>query len=253
MLIDTHCHIDFTEFDQDRDEVFKRAKDNGVTRIINVGSSINGSEKSLGLSEKYPFLYSVVGIHPHEADSLSQGWENLIGRLARNEKAIGIGEIGLDFFKNFSRKENQEKIFLYQINLAKELGLPAVIHTRSAMDDTLRILKEAMPIKALLHCFSGDGAFLKESLDLGFFVSFACNITYKKAEDLRGLVKLAPLNRMMLETDAPYLSPEGFRGRRNEPMQVRLLAEFVADIKGVSIEQVADATTENAVSLFNLK
>ncbi len=251
-LIDTHCHLDFPEFDRDRDEVIKRAKENGVGRIINVGSSISGSRKSLELSAKYPSVYSVVGIHPHEADSLDKNAEEIISELAKDKKSVAIGEIGLDYFKNYSKKDSQLKLFLYQIKLAKELNLPVVIHTRSAQSDTLKVLKEAMPIQALLHCFSGDKDFLNDCLGLGFFVSFTCNITYKKADDLREMVRLTPLKRLMLETDAPYLSPEGFRGKRNEPMQVKLLAEFTACLKGLSAEDLAKSTTENAVKFFNL-
>jgi len=253
MLIDTHCHLDFPDYNQDRDEVIKRAAEKGVTRIINVGASIPGSKKSLELSDRYPGVYSVVGIHPHEADNLGDDAKEAISGLARNKKVVAIGEIGLDYFKNFSRKESQLRLFLYQIGLAKELNLPVVIHTRSAESDTLRALKGAMPMQALVHCFSGDESFLEECLGLGFFVSFTCNITYKKADSLREVVKLAPLNKLMLETDSPYLSPEGYRGKRNEPMQVGLLAEFIARLKDLSLEEVANTTTENAVKFFSLK
>jgi TatD DNase family protein len=253
MLIDTHCHLDFPEFNQDRDEVIKRSQDQGVGLIINVGSSITGSRKSLELCAKYPSIYPVVGIHPHEADSLEEGALDIIKELAQNKKTVAIGEIGLDYFKNYSKKDNQLVLFLSQIRLAKELNLPVVIHTRSAQDDTLKILREAMPIRALVHCFSGDKDFLNECLSLGFLISFTCNITYKKAENLREMVRLTPLDRILLETDAPYLSPEEFRGQRNEPMQVRLLAEFVARLKSISLEDIAQRTTENAVRFFNLK
>jgi len=253
MLIDTHCHLDFPDFDRDRDEVIKRAQEKGVSRIINVGSSIAGSRKSLELSAKYPGVYSVVGIHPHEAERLEKDAQEVISGLAKDKKAVAIGEIGLDYFKNYSGEESQLRLFSYQIVLAKELDLPVVIHTRCAASDTLRTLKEAMPIQALVHCFSGDKPFLEECLSLGFFISFTCNITYKKADSLREMVKLVPMDRLMLETDAPYLSPEGFRGLRNEPMQVRLLAEFVARLKNSTLEEVANKTTENAVRFFRLK
>ncbi|MFH0763042.1 MAG: TatD family hydrolase [Candidatus Omnitrophota bacterium] len=273
MLIDTHCHLDFPEFDKDRDEVILRAKEQGIDYIINIGSSLQGSRRSLELAGRYESVYAAVGIHPHEADSFNKQDEEEIRKLAAAKKAVAIGETGLDYYKNFSRKENQLPLFLSLIRIAKEAGLPLVIHSRQAAEDTLKALKEAMPLKAVVHCFSGDEDFLKECLDLGFFVSFTCNITYpaklsnsgrdpaggnnllqrdKKADNLRGLVKLAPLERIFLETDAPYLAPQALRGRRNEPANVKMLAGEIARIKGVAEEQVAEVTSSNAVKFFNI-
>ncbi len=158
----------------------------------------------------------------------------------------------LDYYKNYSQPENQKALFVYLVNLAKDSGLHLVIHTRQAQADTLKVLKEAMPVKAVVHCFSGDEDFLKECLDLGFLVSFTCNITYKKAQDLRGIVKLTPLERIMLETDAPFLPPEGLRGMRNDPSQVKLLAGEIAHLKETSVEEVARVTTLNAKEFFRL-
>jgi len=252
-LIDTHCHLDFPEFDHNREEAIERAKVKGVFCAINIGSSIKGSRKSVELSRKYDYFYATVGIHPHEADNCGSGDLNIIRELAKEDKVVAIGEIGLDYFKNFSKPQNQLLLFLNQLKLAKEFNLPIVLHTREAKADTLRILKEAMPIKAVVHCFSGDKDFLSECLNLGFFISFTCNITYKKAEGLREMVKSTPLDRLMLETDAPYLSPEGFRGKKNEPAQIRLLAEFISSLRGEALEEIAVKTTENAVNFFNLK
>jgi TatD DNase family protein len=252
-LIDTHCHLDFPEFDQNRDEVIERARKKGVYCAINIGSSIEGSRKSVELSRKYDYFYATVGVHPHEADKIGNDALDIIRELAKKEKVVAIGEIGLDYFKHFSKPQNQLPLFLTQLKLAKELDLPLVIHTREAEADTLRILREAMPVKAVVHCFSGDKDFLSECLDLGLYISFTCNITYKKAEVLREMAKLTPLDRLMLETDTPYLSPEGFRGIRNEPMQIRLLAEFISSLKGVKLEDLAKSTTENAVGFFSLK
>jgi TatD DNase family protein len=252
-LIDTHCHLDFPEFEKDRDEVIKRAEERGVYCAINIGSSIEGSRNSVELSRRYGYFYATVGIHPHEADHTSKNDINTIRDLAKDKKVVAIGEIGLDYFKNFSKPKNQLPLFSDQLKLAKELNLPVVLHTREAQEDTLSILKEAMPVKAVVHCFSGDKAFLKECLSLGFFISFTCNVTYKKAEALREAVKLTPWDRLMLETDAPYLSPEGFRGKINEPLQIRLLAEYIALLKSGSLEETASITTENAVNFFNLK
>jgi len=253
MLIDTHCHLDFPQFDHDRDEVIARAKKEGVGYIINIGSSLEGSQKSLELAQKYDCLYASVGIHPHEADKTYKKEEEAIGELARRDKVVAIGEIGLDYFKNFSKAENQKALFIALIKAAKDLGLPLVIHSRDASSDTLNILKESMPLKAVVHCFSGGEDFLNECLDLGFFISFTCNITYPKAKDLREIVKKAPLERIFLETDAPYLAPQGLRGKRNEPANVNLLAAEIARIKNLNVEEVEAATTGNAKGFFNLK
>lgn len=251
MLIDTHCHLDFPEYDQDRHDVISRAKEQGVGYIVNIGSSLQGSKASVDLAKEYENIYASVGIHPHEADSFTPATEKSIRDLAKEKKVVALGEVGLDYFKNFSAPKNQLSVFTQLVKVAKDFNLPLVIHTRSAPQETLKILKEAMPVEAVVHCFSGDKTFLKECLDLGFRVSFTCNITYKKAEDLRAIARLTPLDRLLLETDAPYLSPEGFRGKRNEPAQVRLLAEFVANLKGLDLEEVAKTTTLNAKSFFN--
>ena len=253
MLIDTHCHLDFPEFDCDRDEVVARAAKVQVECIINVGSSLEGSRRSVELSRQYPGVYAVVGIHPHEADEFKQDDAAEIKKLAQEEKVVAIGEIGLDYFKNFSKSEHQKPLFVSLVNTAQELGLPLVIHSRQASIDTINILKEAMPVRAVVHCFSGDADFLKNCLDLGFYVSFTCNVTYPKAQGLRDLMKTVPLDRIMLETDAPYLSPQELRGKRNEPANVAILAREIAGIMGLSIDKVAEATTANARKFFGIK
>ncbi|MFH0935445.1 MAG: TatD family hydrolase [Candidatus Omnitrophota bacterium] len=252
MLIDTHAHLDFPEFDKDRDEVIKRAKLAGVDYIINIGSSLRGSERSLELARRYENIYAAIGIHPHEADRFDKEAEGSIRKLASGSKVVAIGETGLDYYKNFSRRENQLSLFASLIKIARELALPLVIHSRNADEDTLKILKSALPLKAVVHCFSGSEDFLKACLDLGLLVSFTCNITYKKADDLKALVKLAPLERFFLETDAPYLAPQQLRGRRNEPANVKILAEEVARIKGIGIDEVAAVTSGNAKKFFNI-
>jgi TatD DNase family protein len=273
MLIDTHCHLDFPEYDFDRDEVILRAKEKGVEYIINIGSSLQGSRRALDLSEKYDCVYATLGIHPHEADTFELKLLQELELWAKKEKIVAIGEIGLDYFsrppilcqsgspllshslaeKNYSKQENQRPLFVALIKLAKSLNLPLVIHSRQAEKQTLEILKEAMPIKAVVHCFSGPLEFLNECLSLGLFISFTCNITYKKADNLRQLVKLTPLEKLLLETDAPFLPPEGYRGKRNEPWFVHILAEEIARIKEIEVEEVAKVTTDNAKKFFNLR
>lgn len=253
MLVDTHCHLDFPEFDNDRREVVRRALDAGIGYIVNIGSSLQGSRRAVELAGEFDCIYAAVGIHPHEADKINQQALDEIKELARKDKVVAIGEIGLDYYKGYSKAENQKPLFLSLLRLAKGLGLPLVIHTRSAQEDTLAMVREFLPLKGVVHCFSGDSAFLKECLDAGLLVSFTCNITYKKAENLRSLVKEVPLERLMLETDAPFLAPEGMRGRRNEPVFIKDLAEEVARLRREDKEEIARVTTENAKRFFNLK
>ena len=253
MLVDTHCHLDFPEFDNDRREVVRRALDAGIGYIVNIGSSLQGSRRAVELAGEFDCIYAAVGIHPHEADKINQQALDGIKELARKDKVVAIGEIGLDYYKGYSKAENQKPLFLSLLRLAKGLGLPLVIHTRSAQEDTLAMVREFLPLKGVVHCFSGDSAFLKECLDAGLLVSFTCNITYKKAENLRSLVKEVPLERLMLETDAPFLAPEGMRGRRNEPVFIKDLAEEVARLRREDKEEIARVTTENAKRFFNLK
>ncbi|MDD2752335.1 MAG: TatD family hydrolase [Candidatus Omnitrophica bacterium] len=260
MFIDTHCHLDFPEFDQDRDEGIRRSKAQGIDFLVNIGSSLKSSAASLELAQKYDFVYASVGVHPHEADRFTAEDEKKLRAWAESKRVVAIGEIGLDYYlpagqagRNFSKPENQKPLFLALIKMAKDLNLPLVIHTRQAESETLQILKEMQPLSAVVHCFSGDAQFLKACLDLGFFISFTCNITYKKAEGLRQIVKLAPLEKIFLETDAPYLSPEGLRGKRNEPLNVKYVAREIARVKGVSEEEVARATSDNAKKFFHLK
>jgi TatD DNase family protein len=253
MLIDTHCHLDFPEFDADRPQVLKRAQDAGVDYVINIGSSLAGSVNSVNLARDYPNIFAVVGCHPHDAADFSGADIETIKSLAKSEKVVAIGEIGLDYFRNLSPQGIQQEIFTSLLRLAKLLDLPVVIHSRDAQADTLQILDAEGVKKAIVHCFGGDLSFLKSCIDRGYLVSFTCNVTYKKAQAVREAVKSAPLERICLETDAPYLSCEGNRGKRNEPWYVKTLAEEIAKIKEVSVEEIARATTQNAISFFNLR
>jgi len=252
MLIDTHCHLDFPDYDSDRREVIQRARQEGVGCIINIGSSLRGSQEGVKLSKEYDFIYASVGIHPHEADRVDKETIEKIKRLSEELKVVAIGEIGLDYYKGISSPENQRKLFLNLLELARFKFLPVIIHCRQAQADTYEILKNNNIRNGVVHCFSGNEDFLKKCLDLGLYVSFTCNLTYKKAENLRSLAKLVPLERLLLETDAPFLSPEGLRGKRNEPGYVKYLAEGLAKIKGVDLEEIARITTDNVRKLFRL-
>ncbi|HOU35744.1 MAG TPA: TatD family hydrolase [Candidatus Omnitrophota bacterium] len=251
-LIDTHAHLDFSDYDADRDEVVRRAAEHGVRRIINIGSSLRGSVNSVELAKRYPDIYAVVGCHPHDAKDFGADDLARVRALASSDRVVAIGEIGLDYYRNLSAQDLQQALFSSLVRMARELNLPVVIHSRQAADDTLRIAREEKLERAIVHCFSGDGGFLRSCLDMGFYVSFTCNITYKKSQPLRDLVRLVPLDRLCLETDAPYLSPEGFRGKRNEPMHVHTLAQAIAGLRGISFEEVCRVTTQNALRFFSI-
>jgi len=254
MLIDTHCHLDFKDFNDDRAAVLKRSRDSGIGVIINVASSMEGTARSIQIAGENDFIYASLGIHPHEADSVSGNDIKLFAEFLDKPKVVAIGEIGLDYYKNISSKENQKKLFIKLLEIAKDTNPPLIIHNRDAYIDTIDILKNitGSSVNGVMHCFSGDEKFLKICLDMGFFISFTCNITYKNADSLRKIVKLVPMDRLLLETDAPFLAPQDFRGKRNEPMHVKYVAEEVAKIKGISFEEAARITTENAIKLFRL-
>jgi TatD DNase family protein len=251
-LIDTHTHLDYKDYDADRDEVIRRAAEKGVRTIINIGSSLQGSINSVDLAHKYANVYAVVGCHPHDAQDFSEQDFVRLRSLAQDPKVVAVGEIGLDYYRNLSPQDRQQELFISFVRLARELNLPVVIHTRSASEDTLRIVRQENLTRAIVHCFSGDEKFMRDCLDLGFYISFTCNITYKKSQNLRDLIKLVPLDRVCLETDAPYLSPEGHRGKRNEPSFVHLLAQTVAGIRGIAFDEVCRITTDNAKRFFSI-
>lgn len=254
MLIDTHCHLDFKDFDSDRDGVIDRAAKAGVRRIINIGSSIEGTRRSVELAKRYEMVYATLGVHPHEARSVTDKVIDDFRSLAKDGKVVAIGEVGLDYYRNLSPKEEQISAFKKFIRLARELDLPLVLHGREADREILEILKKEMPgpVKGVMHCFSGDADFLKECLDLGLFVSFTCNLTFKNAKGLREAAKAVPPERLLLETDAPYLAPQALRGQRNEPAYLTYLVDEWTKILGLSKEDVARITTHNANKLFRL-
>lgn len=252
MLIDTHCHLDFSQFDFDREEAIKRAIDSRVTFILNVGSSIEGSRRSIELAKKYEQIFASVGVHPHEVGIFSKDAIENLRIMLKEPKVLAIGEVGLDYFKSEVPKETQKKYFKDFIEMAKIKDLPLIIHNREANKDILEILKNSLGtnITGVMHCFSGDENFLKDCLDLGLYVSFTCNLTFKNAGRLREIAKRIPIERLLLETDAPFLAPQVFRGKRNEPSYIKYLAWELAGIKGISFEEVARITSENAVRLF---
>ncbi len=253
MLIDSHAHLDFSQFRDDRDAAVRRALEADVTAIINVGTDWASSERSVELAARYPAIYAAVGVHPHDAGTLSADVLKRLGELAAEEKVVAIGEIGLDFYRDLSPRDRQRQAFRQQIRLAVELGLPLVIHDRDAHAETLRILREeeAGRVGGVLHCFSGDLDMAREGIALGFLIAFGGPITYggKKKQDIAGRI---PLEKILIETDCPFLTPVPHRGQRNEPAYVRHVAEKLARLRGISFEEAAAATTANAAGLFGL-
>lgn len=254
MLIDTHCHLDFPQFDSDREAVIRRAKDNKITYFINVGSSLESSFKSRELAQNFDNIFFSMGFHPHYADGFNQDIIMKMEREVKSNKLVAVGEVGLDYCKSRSSKDKQKEVFLEFVGLAKRLDLPLIIHCRDSQEDVYSILKKELRdfSKVVFHCFSGPQDFLDKCLDLGAMFSFTANITYPKATKLRELAKRIPLEKIMLETDAPYLAPQKFRGQRNEPSYVHFVAQELASLKSLTLEEVSKATTENAISFFKL-
>lgn len=255
-LIDSHAHLDFPDFDQDRDAVLRAAAEVGVETIITIGAGdgVGSSRKAIELAEEAPQLYATVGIHPHDAKLLNEKTlADLQALVERSDKVKAIGEIGLDFAKMRSEKTIQIKAFREQLQLALDLNLPVVIHDREAHAETLALLREkTRPAGGVLHCFSGDLRLAEDALALGFFISIPGVVTFKNARTLTEVVRTIPLERMVLETDCPFLAPEPHRGKRNQPAYVRHVAEAVARLRGLTCDDVARVTTQNAARLFNL-
>lgn len=255
MLTDTHAHLNAEEFDGDRQETIQRALDNGVTRIVNIGFNRETIPTSLALAEQYDFIYSAVGWHPQDAKDMRPDDLDWIQELCCHEKVVAIGEIGLDYYWDTSPKEVQHQVFREQIRLARRIGMPIIIHNREAHHDVVQILKEekAEDIGGIMHCFTGSWETAKLCLDMNFYISFGGPVTFKNAKQPKEVLAKVPLDRLLLETDSPYLTPHPFRGKRNESAHVRLVAETAASIKEMTLEEVAAITTENAIRLLKLK
>jgi TatD DNase family protein len=250
-LIDSHAHVDFPQFDSDRGSVIQRARETGLRALVNTGTNVDTSRASVRLSERYDFVYATVGIHPHSADALNPEALSELRGLAQAPKVVGIGEIGLDYYRNYSPRASQRKAFESQLALAADLGLPVVVHSRDAHDEVLRMLSNWEGV-GVLHTYAAGMERLDEVIAMGFYIGISGPVTYSRAEELRRVARAVPLDRFLVETDCPYLTPEPRRGRRNEPAYVKLVAEAIAKARDVSPRQVADATTENARTLFGL-
>ncbi len=253
-LIDSHCHLDFPDFADELDAVVERAQAAGVERMITIGTKVGKAARAAEIAERYDSVYFTVGTHPHEAAGEAAADFAAMRRFAAHPKCVGIGEAGLDYHYNYAPPDVAKRVFRGQIALARELGLPLVIHTRDAEDDTAAILRDEMGqgrFAALLHCFTSSRALAETALELGLMISFSGVVTFKKSEDLRDIARDVPLDRILVETDAPYLAPVPHRGKRNEPAFVAATARAVAEAKGVAFEALADTTRANTLRLFS--
>jgi TatD DNase family protein len=253
MLIDSHAHLEMKEFNPDREDVIERARQAGVGYIITVGTNLALSRKALSLARKHENIYATVGVHPHDVARTDNKTFDDLSEIARDPKVVAYGEIGLDFFRNISPREKQIEMFSRQLELAVQLKLPVIIHDRDAHEQTLRMVKASSARRGVFHCFSGDYSMARQCIDLGFYVSIPGVVTYDKAKTIQDVALRAPLSSLLLETDAPYLTPEPHRGKRNEPSFIINTAKKVAQIKGLSWEEVADVTARNAINLFGIK
>ena len=253
MIIDTHAHYDDEAFDTDREALLMSMYDGGIEKIVNVCASVGGFQDTVKLMEKYPFVYGAVGIHPDDADKMTQETLDEIRRLSHMDKMVAIGEIGLDYYwAENPPKEFQQMVFRRQLELALELELPVIVHDREAHADTLAIVREFPGVTGVFHCFSGSPEMARELLKMGWYLGFDGPVTYKNARRAPEVAAVTPLDRMLIETDSPYMTPVPYRGRRNDSGYVHLVAEKLAEWKGVTPEEMARVTTENGKRLFRI-
>ena len=253
-LFDSHAHYNDEKFDDDRDTIIKEAYNSGITTIINAGYSLESSKKAIEIANQYEFMYATVGVSPNDIEDLKGNYIEDIEELAKSYKVVAIGEIGLDYYWNKENKEKQKEIFMEQIKLANKLDLPIVIHTREAVMDTIDILKKIECKKrGVFHCCPLNRELVKEALKLGFYISFAGPVTFKNSKNAAEIINLVPIERILIETDSPYLSPEPVRGTRNDSRNVKYIAQKIADIKGLTVEEIAKQTYKNAQKIFERK
>lgn len=253
MLFDSHAHLDDKRFDDDRDQVIQRATEAGLVGILNAGACMESSARSIALAGKHALVYAAVGIHPHDAKEIKVGDYEQLADWGLTPKVVAIGEIGLDYYYDLSPREVQQQVFIRQIDVARQLKKPIIIHDRDAHGDVLAMLKkEAKGMSGVLHCFSGSLEMAKEVIKLGFYISFAGPVTYAKDGKLKEVAARIPLERLLVETDCPYLTPQPYRGRRNEPAHVRFTAEEVARVRGMELAALAEAATANTKRLFGI-
>lgn len=252
MIFESHAHYDDTAFDADREEVLNQCREQGIETIINVSASLDSVKSTLALAEQYPFVYGAVGIHPDETGELNEEAFAWLRSQCRHPKAVAVGEIGLDYYWDKEKHELQKYWFGRQMELAKETGLPIIVHSREAAADTLEAVRAAcsLQLRGVIHCFSYGPDLAKEYLDMGFYIGIGGVVTFKNAKKLKEVVKMLPLERILLETDCPYLAPEPNRGKRNSSLNLPYVAEAIGQLKGIEAAEVIRAARENAASLY---
>ncbi|MBZ2175073.1 TatD family hydrolase [Schnuerera sp. xch1] len=255
MLIDSHAHLDNEKFDPDRDRLIKSLKQSGIELIINPGDDLASSIRAVSLSEEYDNVFAAVGIHPHSAKEMDDSTIDILKSFTNRKKVVAIGEIGLDYHYDNSPRDIQKEKFKEQLDLAKEVDLPVIIHSRDATQDTLEILKEAQndKLEGVLHCYSGSVEMAMKYIDMGFYISLAGPVTFKNARIPKEVAKAVPMDKLLIETDSPYLTPEPHRGKRNEPVFVRYVAGIIAELRGITFEELATKTAENIKRLFRIE
>ena len=252
MLFDTHAHMNDPAFDADREEVLLSLAGKGVGAMLNVGCCLDSSKDCIAMAEKYPFVYASVGSHPDSADEVNEEVIEAYCRMAQHPKVMAIGEIGLDYYYETIPREVQQKAFRMQMALAKELGMPVIVHERNAHDDGMRIVKEFKGVTGVFHCYSGSAEMARQLVDMGWYIGFTGVLTFKNARKAVETAERIPLERIVLETDCPFMAPEPHRGKRNDPGFLPYMAQRLADIRGISQEEVERITTENAKRLYRI-
>ena len=253
-MIDSHAHLDEERFDEDRDELIKSLKENAISYVINPSSDMETSRRVVELSNKYDNIFAAVGIHPHDAEGFKEEDLDELRELSKDERVVAIGEIGLDYYYDNSPRGIQKEVFRKQLQLSHELDLPVIIHTRDAMGDTYDILKEFEGrVRGVMHCYTGSIEMAEKFMKLGFYISIAGPVTFKNAVNVREMAKQIPLERLLIETDSPYLAPVPNRGKRNDPTNVRYVADMLANLKEIQIDKIIEHSRENTVELFSLK
>ena len=252
MFFDTHTHLDDERFDDDRHELIDSIYKSGVTLMVNIGADLKSSKASVELAGRYDFIYAAVGVHPHDAASLKEADMDTLRKLADHPKVVAVGEIGLDYYYDNAPRDTQKKWFRRQIELARELNLPYIVHDRDAHGDAMEVIKSTGYYNGVFHCYSGSAQMAKELVDLGFYISFAGPLTFKNGKKPQEVAKEVPMERLLIETDSPYLTPEPHRGKRNDSSYVRFVCEKLAEIKGISVEDAASITKENGKNFFGI-
>lgn len=255
-MIDSHAHLDDPKFELDRDSLINNLEKHGIEYVFNIGADIVSSRNSVALADKYENIYAVVGIHPHDASGYDENIEKELIKLSKNKKVVAIGEIGLDYYYDNSPRDIQMQVFKKQIELAAKLNLPIVIHSRDAHKDTFDTLKEAHEkypdMRVLIHCYSSSVEMMREYMKLGFYIALGGAVTFKNSETPKEVAKEVPLSRLLIETDSPYMAPVPLRGKRNEPMFVKYVAEEIASLRGINVEEVIEETSKNTKEFYGI-